>query len=50
MSNYGAGATVTEEVIMSEAFSAGKRFFRKYDGTYKYDGRIRYNGNKLIPV
>jgi hypothetical protein len=46
----GGGAPVTEEVTMAEAFSVGKRFFRKYDGTYKYDGEILYNGNVLIPV
>jgi hypothetical protein len=46
----GEGAGVTDAVTMAEAFSIGKRFFRRYDGTYKYDGEIIYNGNKLIPV
>jgi hypothetical protein len=46
----GEGSGVTDAVTMDEAFSAGKRFLRKYDGAYKYDGEILYNGNVLIPV
>jgi hypothetical protein len=46
----GEGAGVADAVTMAEAFSVGKRYLRKYDGTYKYDGEILYNGNVLIPV
>jgi hypothetical protein len=46
----GEGGGVTSAVNVNEAFLAGMRLLRKFDGTYKYDGEIRYNGNVLIPV
>jgi hypothetical protein len=46
----GEGGGVIDAVTMAEDFSVGKRFLRKYDGTYKYDGEIIYNGNVLIPM
>jgi hypothetical protein len=46
----GEGASVSDALNLAEAFSAGKRFLRKFDGSYKYDGGILYNGNVLIPM
>jgi len=46
----GDTASVTDAVVIADTFTAGKRFLRKFNKSYRYNGAILYNGNVLIPL